>query len=71
MPPSPNSLSPDPRISFINSNSSSRANGFLTRSLGFVVSPVNKDNRINVFNHPNHLNLKMDKISLQNRSFNE
>lgn len=71
MPPSPNSRSPDPRASLINSNNSSRANGFLTRSLGFVVSPVNRDNRINVFNHPNHLNFKVDKISLQNRSFNE
>lgn len=71
VPPSPNSRSPDPRTSLLTSNAQLRASGFLTKSLGFVVSPNFRDNRFNIFNYANQMNLKMDRVSLQNKSFNE
>lgn len=51
----------------LNSRPVSRANGYLTKSVGFVVSPTAKDNvRQNVFNTPNQFNLKIDRLSLMN-----
>lgn len=70
-PNSNSSHSPDPRISLLTPNAQSRASGFLTKSLGFVVSPGSKDNRTNLFNYAYQANLNMEKISLQNKSFNE
>ena len=65
------SKSPNPRASLLlNAESPLRSSGFLTKSVGFNVSPVSRDNSMPFFNH-NLLNLRIGVTSnLGNKNVN-